>query len=98
MCWKVAPTRGGVATTLNEIAKHANVGMILDERAIPLRESVKGACEVLLRYYEHVFPLRPGTEQLRLPELPIRVAFRHFPVRSSHPRAFAAACAAAIGP
>jgi hydrogenase expression/formation protein HypE len=41
------PTRGGVATTLNEIAKHANVGMLLDERAIPVRESVKGACEVL---------------------------------------------------
>jgi hydrogenase expression/formation protein HypE len=41
------PTRGGVATTLNEIAKHAKVGMVLDERAIPVRESVKGACEVL---------------------------------------------------
>ncbi len=41
------PTRGGVATTLNEIAKHANVGMMLDERTIPVRESVKGACEVL---------------------------------------------------
>jgi hydrogenase expression/formation protein HypE len=41
------PTRGGVATTLNEIAKRANVGMIIEERAIPVRESVKGACEVL---------------------------------------------------
>lgn len=41
------PTRGGVATTLNEIAKAARVGMVLDERAIPVRESVKGACEVL---------------------------------------------------
>jgi hydrogenase expression/formation protein HypE len=41
------PTRGGVATTLNEIAKHANVGMVLDERTIPVHESVKGACEVL---------------------------------------------------
>ncbi|HMF63290.1 MAG TPA: hydrogenase expression/formation protein HypE [Edaphobacter sp.] len=41
------PTRGGVATTLNEIAKHANVGVVLDEGAIPVRESVKGACEVL---------------------------------------------------
>ena len=36
-----------MATTLNEIAKHANVGMLLDERAIPVRESVKGACEML---------------------------------------------------
>src|ERR1019366_2678533 len=41
------PTRGGAATTLNEIAKRANVGMHLNERAIPVRESVKGACEVL---------------------------------------------------
>jgi hydrogenase expression/formation protein HypE len=41
------PTRGGVATTLNEIAKRANVGIVLDERTIPVRESVKGACEVL---------------------------------------------------
>jgi hydrogenase expression/formation protein HypE len=41
------PTRGGAATTLNEIAKRANVGMRLTESAIPVRESVKGACEVL---------------------------------------------------
>jgi hydrogenase expression/formation protein HypE len=41
------PTRGGAATTLNEIAKRAGVGMLLRERAIPVRESVKGACEVL---------------------------------------------------
>jgi len=41
------PTRGGVATTLNEIAQRAKVGITLDERAIPVRESVKGACEVL---------------------------------------------------
>jgi hydrogenase expression/formation protein HypE len=41
------PTRGGAATTLNEIAKRANVGMLLSETAIPVRESVQGACEVL---------------------------------------------------
>ena len=41
------PTRGGVATTLNEIAKRAQVGMVLREQSIPVRESVKGACEVL---------------------------------------------------
>jgi len=41
------PTRGGVATTLNEIAKSSGVGMLLREQAIPVRESVKGACEVL---------------------------------------------------
>jgi hydrogenase expression/formation protein HypE len=41
------PTRGGVATTLNEIAKRAHVGMVLREQSIPVRDSVKGACEVL---------------------------------------------------
>ena len=41
------PTRGGAATTLNEIAKRAGVGMLLKERAIPIRESVRGACELL---------------------------------------------------
>jgi hydrogenase expression/formation protein HypE len=41
------PTRGGAATTLNEIAKRANVGMVLREQSIPVRESVRGACEVL---------------------------------------------------
>ena len=41
------PTRGGVATTLNEIAGRSNVGMLLQEDAIPVRESVQGACELL---------------------------------------------------
>jgi hydrogenase expression/formation protein HypE len=41
------PTRGGVATVLNEIADRSRVGMELVERNIPVRESVKGACEIL---------------------------------------------------
>ncbi|HUZ46846.1 MAG TPA: hydrogenase expression/formation protein HypE [Terriglobia bacterium] len=41
------PTRGGVATTLNEIAARSKVGMEIREREIPVRESVKGACEIL---------------------------------------------------
>jgi hydrogenase expression/formation protein HypE len=41
------PTRGGAATTLNEIAKRAGVGMVLREPSIPVRDTVKGACEVL---------------------------------------------------
>jgi hydrogenase expression/formation protein HypE len=40
-------TRGGVATVLNEIALAANCGIELDERAVPLREAVKGFCEIL---------------------------------------------------
>ncbi len=41
------PTRGGIATTLNEIARRSNVGIVLDEKPIPIREDVKGACEIL---------------------------------------------------
>ncbi|MCL4247296.1 MAG: hydrogenase expression/formation protein HypE [Anaerolineae bacterium] len=41
------PTRGGVASSLNEIAKSAQVGMVLDERALPVRPEVAAACELL---------------------------------------------------
>jgi len=41
------PTRGGVATTLNEIARQSGVGVIIDERALPVREQVNAACEFL---------------------------------------------------
>jgi hydrogenase expression/formation protein HypE len=41
------PTRGGVASSLNEIAKAAGVGIVLDERSIPISEPVQAACEFL---------------------------------------------------
>jgi hydrogenase expression/formation protein HypE len=41
------PTRGGLATTLNEIAGQSNVGIWLDEDAIPVRPQVAAACEAL---------------------------------------------------
>jgi hydrogenase expression/formation protein HypE len=41
------PTRGGLATTLNEIAGQSSVGMELEERSIPVRDEVRGACELL---------------------------------------------------
>ena len=41
------PTRGGAATTLNEIALSSEVCIELDEAQIPVREEVKGACEIL---------------------------------------------------
>ncbi len=41
------PTRGGVATVLNEVANHSNTGILLDETAIPVRDTVRGACEIL---------------------------------------------------
>jgi hydrogenase expression/formation protein HypE len=41
------PTRGGLATTLNEIAQQSGVGMVLEESAIPVLPEVAGACEML---------------------------------------------------
>jgi hydrogenase expression/formation protein HypE len=41
------PTRGGVATALNEIARQSGVGMVLEEEAILVREPVRGICELL---------------------------------------------------
>ena len=41
------PTRGGVASALNEIAGSAGLGIRIDERSIPVREQVAAACEIL---------------------------------------------------
>jgi hydrogenase expression/formation protein HypE len=41
------PTRGGIASALNEIADQAKVGIHLDEASIPISEDVKAACEIL---------------------------------------------------
>ena len=41
------PTRGGAATTLNEIALSSEVCIEIDEDLIPVREEAKGACEIL---------------------------------------------------
>lgn len=41
------PTRGGLATTLNEIARQSGVGMLLQEDAIPVLPQVDAACELL---------------------------------------------------
>ncbi len=41
------PTRGGLATTLNEIAAQSQVSMLIDENAIPIQPAVRAACEML---------------------------------------------------
>lgn len=41
------PTRGGVASTLNEIAMTAKIGILIEEEKIPISEEVNGACEIL---------------------------------------------------
>ena len=41
------PTRGGVATVLKEIAVQAQCGILIQDTAIPMNDSVEGACEIL---------------------------------------------------
>ncbi len=41
------PTRGGLATTLNELAKQSNVGITIEEEKVPVAEAVRAACELL---------------------------------------------------
>ena len=45
--WMRDPTRGGVATSLNELARDCGLGIHLDEESIPVRDTVRGACELL---------------------------------------------------
>ena len=41
------PTRGGLAAVLNEIAQGADVGIMLDEKKLPIKPAVKGVCNLL---------------------------------------------------
>ncbi len=45
--WMRDPTRGGVATSLNELARDCGLGVVLSEEEIPIRDEVRGACELL---------------------------------------------------
>ena len=41
------PTRGGLATALNELATRSQLGIEIDETSLPVREPVRAACELL---------------------------------------------------
>ena len=41
------PTRGGVATTLNELVEGSDLGIMLEESAVPVRKEVRAACDML---------------------------------------------------
>jgi hydrogenase expression/formation protein HypE len=45
--WMRDPTRGGLATTLNELARDCELGITLEEETVPVRDEVRGACELL---------------------------------------------------
>jgi hydrogenase expression/formation protein HypE len=45
--WMRDPTRGGVATSLNELARDCGLAIVLHENCIPMHDAVRGACELL---------------------------------------------------
>ncbi len=74
------PTRGGVATTLNEIAGQSGVGIVLHEQALPVREQVLGACEIL-----GFDPLYVANEGKLLAVVPADTADRLVEAMRNHP-------------
>jgi hydrogenase expression/formation protein HypE len=74
------PTRGGLATTLNEFAAASQVGIILEESAIPVRPEVRGACEVL-----GIDPMYVANEGKLVAVVPAQVADKILAAMRSHP-------------
>jgi hydrogenase expression/formation protein HypE len=74
------PTRGGVSSTLNELATASGMGVELDEGAIPLRTEVKGACEML-----GLDPLYVANEGKLIAVVPPEDAGRALEAMRSHP-------------
>lgn len=74
------PTRGGVAATLVEIASRRRLGIEVDESAIPVGETVRGACEIL-----GLDPLHVANEGKLVAFVPADAAQRVLDAMRSHP-------------
>jgi hydrogenase expression/formation protein HypE len=81
------PTRGGLATTLNEIARQSGVGMLLQEAAIPVKPQVEAACELL-----GLDPLYVANEGKLIAVCAPEVADALLAVMRAHPLGGDAAC------
>ena len=76
------PTRGGVASSLNEIAESSHVGISISEEKIPVTEAVRGACEIL-----GLDPLYVANEGKLLAFVPPRDAEKVLAAMRAHPLA-----------
>jgi hydrogenase expression/formation protein HypE len=74
------PTRGGLAATLVEIATRRNLGIEVDEATIPMREAVRGACELL-----GLDPLLVANEGKLVAFVPEHAASRALSALRAHP-------------
>ncbi|MGZ5157395.1 MAG: hydrogenase expression/formation protein HypE [Caldimonas sp.] len=86
------PTRGGLATTLNEIAGQSGVGMTIDEAAVPVRRQVEAACEFL-----GLDPLYVANEGKLVAIVPPERAERLLAVMREHPLGRDAALIGEVG-
>ena len=73
------PTRGGVATTLNEFARQSKVGIQLYTDSVPVKPEVKGACEVL-----GIDPLYVANEGKLIAVVPNKIADTILQIMKSH--------------
>ncbi len=85
-------TRGGVATVLNEFAASSQVAIRIDEAALPLREDVKGACEIL-----GLDPLYLANEGKLVAIVPPEAAPRVLAAMRAHPAGRDAAVIGEVG-
>ncbi|ABI57356.1 hydrogenase expression/formation protein HypE [Alkalilimnicola ehrlichii MLHE-1] len=74
------PTRGGVAATLNELSRQSGVGIVIREEALPIREAVDAACELL-----GLDPLYVANEGKLLAICPPDASERLLAVMRAHP-------------
>lgn len=73
-------TRGGLAAVLNELALSSNVGMVVDEHALPVRPQVQGFCEVL-----GLDPVHLANEGKLVAAVPATHAEQALSVMKAHP-------------
>ena len=74
------PTRGGVSSTLNELAAASRVGVVINEANLPIRGDVRGACEML-----GLDPLYVANEGKLIAVVPPDEADRLVEVMRAHP-------------
>lgn len=86
------PTRGGVAATLVEIASRQRLGIELDEQALPVRDEVRGVCELL-----GLDPLLVANEGKLVAFVPDEQAQAALVAMRDHPLGRHAACIGAVG-
>lgn len=74
------PTRGGLATTLNEFAQSSSIGLTFDEEKIPISLKVRGACEIL-----GIDPLYVANEGKLVAVVPQEIADEMVQAMQAHP-------------